>query len=394
MTGVAASRTPYPVDLPRIGLARGKVYRYPEHSPLLEVQRGALSKGGVIVRPGVVHLDASGKHWKCLNPLDMIHKGQGAERVIYRVRCRRCEACLRQRNVDWVNRARRESGAAARTWFTTLTMRPEVHEGIKTLVLSMIADKSDHDYIAKRIIEESYRQVHLFFKRIRKNTGKAFRYLAVIELHKNGLPHFHLLVHDNDGTLQRRDIDNQWKAGFTSSRLVKGDNEKAIAYVCKYLCKDTEGRIKCSLNYGRCGLLPKRGEPGGNPEGEPTSKPEGQGKAAPQGEAASAERLTHLSNLKGAPDACSTLAHGLQAERADARPGDGPAAPGAACEPARLSRASSAATGGPKAATAATGFPACGPPPRAAGSRQRGQGRVASRWRFSYGRLGGRGDGA
>ena len=350
-----------------------------------QYQRAALDKGGVLVRPGVVTLDASGRHWKCLTPLDMVHKGEGTQRVIYRVRCRRCEACLRQRNVEWINRAKREAASAERTWFVTLTMRPEVHNAIRLLVDSRVGSHPDPKVIQADYYAECYRQVQLFFKRIRKNTGKTFRYLCVTELHKSGLPHFHLLVHDPKGDLKRRDIDNQWLAGFTSSRLVKGDKEKAIAYVCKYLSKDTEGRIKCSLRYGRCGLLPERGEPGGCPPGEPTA----QGQAGPQGEAALAEKLTHLNNRLGVQDACSKLAHGREAERAFSRGSDGTATPGAALQTApRLSRAGPGATGGapsyPKAGVASTAAPPVSG--RSSGRRAHGGIRRAGGWRFAYDR--------
>lgn len=84
--------------------------------------------------------------------------------------------------------------------------------------------------------------------------GSAFRYLAVMELQKDGTPHFHVLLHElRPSSVRWKDVHREWsRNGFHKTNLLKGHSElKAVAYACKYMLKDTGlGRIRASLGYG------------------------------------------------------------------------------------------------------------------------------------------------
>ena len=90
-----------------------------------------------------------------------------------------------------------------------------------------------------------------WLKRVRKESGAKLRYILVAEAHKSGLPHYHMLVHEQvgGGQVGERTLRKQWAMGFSKWNLV---TDKAPArYVCKYLTKAAAARVRASLNYGR-----------------------------------------------------------------------------------------------------------------------------------------------
>lgn len=115
----------------------------------------------------------------------------------------------------------------------------------------------------QRLVRASGIAVSKFFKRLRKS-GFELRYLCIPELHRDGFPHWHGLVHDLRGDLTWKDLSNRWTSGFSVCKLVK--DEKAIRYVTKYLSKATHGRVRASLGYGETEL---------DREGEQVPRPNG-----------------------------------------------------------------------------------------------------------------------
>lgn len=155
--------------------------------------------------------------------------------VILKLRCRRCEACKKAKRNSWSYRAKSECAKSQRNWFVTLTLGNLFRDAIP---------------MDKRLIEMQ-KLVTKYFKRLRKNTGAKFRYLCVFELHKDGTPHAHLIMHDTDSRLRERTITHTWLAGFSQARLVNIDkSHNAVHYVVKYLTKDTQSRVRSSLHYG------------------------------------------------------------------------------------------------------------------------------------------------
>jgi hypothetical protein len=206
----------------------------------------------------------------CENPQTMeIYGRQYADREYTRplqsrmltmtVRCRRCGNCLRKRSKAWEIRAVTEYSRAHRTWFGTLTLSPENHflNEVKTRKrLAGAGTKFDDLSEDERFAEATKttaREITLYLKRIRKESGSKFTYLLVTEAHKSGLPHYHMLLHeiDPDKAVRYRTLSHQWTLGFEQWRLLGEQQSTACAYVAKYLSKSKLARVRASLHYGR-----------------------------------------------------------------------------------------------------------------------------------------------
>lgn len=171
--------------------------------------------------------------------------------------CRECENCLRRRQQHWSLRAQAEWRNSIRTWFGTLTLSPDAHyrtklmwatgygatNGVDFETLDPEAQFSArHSVISKEITD--------FVKRVRKNSEAELRFLCVTEAHKNGLPHYHMLVHEAVPTqpVRKLVLEQAWRLGFSQWRLVT--DAKAASYVTKYLGKSRMARVRASLDYG------------------------------------------------------------------------------------------------------------------------------------------------
>lgn len=152
------------------------------------------------------------------------------------VRCRKCPQCMDQSARCWTARAYQELQRSHRTWFCTLTFAPKSYPGPS----------------GPTPLEFARRQFTLFAKRLRKNGG-SFRYLAVLELHRSGMPHIHCLLHEAvPGGLKWSMVDKEWRElGFHKTKLAKSDFP--VSYLTKYLFKRSPvSRVRASINYGSC----------------------------------------------------------------------------------------------------------------------------------------------
>lgn len=171
-------------------------------------------------------------------------------------RCRRCEACLRARQVLWARRAASELKLAGRTWFGTLTLRPTEQQRLRDLA-RLRCSRSGVDFDAQTYAEqfrdvwrELGPQVTRYLKRVRKASACSLRYLCVVERHQSGDPHLHLLVHECAGTLVTKALlEQQWQLGFTRWKLADARPNLAW-YLCKYLAKTNVARVRASKGYG------------------------------------------------------------------------------------------------------------------------------------------------
>lgn len=172
--------------------------------------------------------------------------------------CRKCAQCLEVRKNRWGARAAAETLSSHRTWFGTLTWRPECRTRISALARRRSLSRgwgvwegipSEHQF--RFLWEMAGRDVTLWLKRVRKETGIRFRYCAVVEKHKDGFPHVHLLLHEQDGEIKKRTLDGHWRVGFSQFRLVPNGDVRPAFYVAKYLAKHSEARIRASGSYGR-----------------------------------------------------------------------------------------------------------------------------------------------
>lgn len=212
----------------------------------------------------------------CLRPIEIAYRGlPDPERVKLRLepnsraiarydaRCRKCEPCLTHRRRLWTARAIAECAVASRTWFGTLTFAPV--ERVKHLYRAQLRRsrqtgapwaKADEAEQFRLIVDEAGSEVTRYLKRLRKDVGR-FRYLLVSEAHKDGFPHFHLLVHELATDVKKRQLDENWHQGFAKWRLVPLGDPVGARYVCKYLNKSALTRVRASQRYGQLDYVGK-----------------------------------------------------------------------------------------------------------------------------------------
>lgn len=178
------------------------------------------------------------------------------------VRCRKCPECLAARAAHWKLRAISEIDAASRTWFGTLTLNPSAHFRCVALASQRLAAQGvdfgqlDPDDAFKERCKPLTHECQLWVKRLRKRAA-GLRYCLVVERHKSGLPHVHVLMHESGQAIRHRELSGAWSWGFTKFNLVDGDTgPQAARYVAKYLAKDAACRVKASLRYGSTGNVP------------------------------------------------------------------------------------------------------------------------------------------
>lgn len=173
-------------------------------------------------------------------------------------RCRKCAKCLAYRSWVWRNRATVECHSATRTWFATLTLSPANHVRYGFQAGLKVAKRRGDDFDALPESEqfalrnqEISKEITKWLKRVRKYSGAPFKYLLVTEAHKSGLPHYHLLIHEQcaERPLRHAMLSDQWRLGFSKFKLV--DDPKAATYVTKYLSKSAIARVRASLRYGQ-----------------------------------------------------------------------------------------------------------------------------------------------
>ena len=216
-----------------------------------------LFEGRPEARP-FTHLGARGLHTR-----QFVHYADGFDRdqlmsVLMLTRCRRCRVCLRARQFAWSQRAKFELGNSARTWFGTLTLRADEQYLAELRARRDLRGRSvDFDKLSP---EAQFKARHnavspeltKWLKRVRKESGASARYLLVAEAHKSGLPHYHVLIHEvgDRDRIGERVLRRQWKLGHSKFNLVDAGDPKAAHYVCKYLSKAAEARVRASVRYG------------------------------------------------------------------------------------------------------------------------------------------------
>lgn len=222
----------------------------------------AQASGTGEVRPRRVHWDVSNG---CELPreVEMVIHPVGV--VTLTVACRTaCERCLWRRKVFWAHRAKYEIQVAQRSWFGTLTLRPNAQAAAKAKAIRRAMQNGVNwneltpgDAFA-RIHKEVVHSLQLWMKRVRKLSGARLRYLMVVEAHESGDPHYHCLVHEVPGSapVTERELRLAWTqhgGGHTSFVLVRDDDPRAAFYVCKYLSKSALCRVQASNRYGSWG---------------------------------------------------------------------------------------------------------------------------------------------
>lgn len=176
--------------------------------------------------------------------------------------CRKCPKCRYVRQSEWTDRILMEMAMSERNWFVTLTLSPEEHHRV---FMEEIAFRNSSGWLDTDFDKEAdewrlrcdgvSKLLTRYLKRVRKplagEDDVSFRYVAVTEPHKSGLPHLHLIMTERAGSLTYRRICERWtQHGFADASLVK-EPVAAGKYVAKYLTKDSSTRIRASLRYGQ-----------------------------------------------------------------------------------------------------------------------------------------------
>lgn len=158
--------------------------------------------------------------------------------------------CLRQRAKLWRERAEVECRKASRTWFGTLSLRPDEH--YRALLCARVGTGSTaaEEFAARNRMIQKW--ITLWVKRVRAESGARIRILVVCEAHKSGLPHYHALIHECSPSerVRERTLRGQWPHGFSMFKLVNPAKGSAVGYVCKYLSKSNLARVRASVRYG------------------------------------------------------------------------------------------------------------------------------------------------
>lgn len=193
-------------------------------------------------------------HGSCEAPIQLTEVGGHHNRPMLDtfVRCRKCPSCLRHKRAVWSARATHEIGMHPRTWMVTLTCTPVMHfQMLESARLAAIRAGNRPDaWSPSEEFSERWSQlgtqVTKWLKRLRSH-GAKFNYLLVVEAHKSGLPHVHLLIHEIEGCTYRT-LTETWRLGFSHAKLVEG--AAAARYVTKYLVKSVLARVRASQRYG------------------------------------------------------------------------------------------------------------------------------------------------
>lgn len=176
-------------------------------------------------------------------------------------RCRKCASCLMHRARLWTARGVDEVTASTRTWFGTLTVRPEDRFMLRVKARARTHDRASKPFDQMNRSEQFGelawhlgRECTTFLKRVRAQSAAPLRYLLVYEAHKSGDPHAHILIHEQGVPVTKQLLERQWKLGFSHWRLT-GDDPRAAFYACKYLSKEALTRVRASLRYGQPTLV-------------------------------------------------------------------------------------------------------------------------------------------
>lgn len=182
------------------------------------------------------------------------------------VPCRLCDECRARKAAHWKFRAQAEIAHWPRTWFGTLTLSTESQYLMKLRAADNLGwkrkpkgatttlrfeDLTEGEQFQLRCTEIG-KEIQLYQKRFRKAAGGKYRMLVVFEQHESGLPHAHMLVHECDALapVRKKTLQEQWRLGFSSFKLVDKTNPSSGSYICKYIAKENLSRVRASQFYG------------------------------------------------------------------------------------------------------------------------------------------------
>lgn len=173
------------------------------------------------------HCNPSGKRSIVFNP------SQGFTDLKVQLPCGRCIGCRLEYSRQWAVRCMHEAAMYDNNAFITLTYNDD----------NLPSDHSIHK-----------KEVQKFFKRLRKNTGKKFRYFACGEYgEKNNRPHYHAIIFgydfpdkrlwsktkNGDLLFRSQELEKSWNKGHS---LIGNVTFESCAYVARYIMKKRKGK--------------------------------------------------------------------------------------------------------------------------------------------------------
>lgn len=251
---------------------RRKIRRPGDHTGMAEKIYDAYGAGKASGDPQrgehVVHYAGD-----CQKPIRIGKAAQrGALHVVWETRCRGCGPCLKAKMTYWALAAVEQTRLAAeqgrRTWFGTLTLRPEAIAAVEARVFEQWAQAQDCascalpdwlsdpkcDFRFALLREQLVGECQRYWKRLRAD-GHRFKYFLVFERHKSGEPHMHWLLHEEGEPILKRHLVSKWECGFAKAKLIGRNSRKNVSperaawYVAKYLGKAVQARQIASRLY-------------------------------------------------------------------------------------------------------------------------------------------------
>lgn len=235
----------------------------------------------------------SARHGKRLKPMI----------IEVNTRCRKCFSCKRRRGTMWAARAIDEWSMWPITMMGTFTLSVDNHLELDNRARKRLwSGRTDFDRLteSERFGERAKEfgiELTAYIKRLRKgdlvHVRPQFRYLLIAERHESektsgellGRPHYHILFHEKeagalvkgnpakavadgiDGEWEKRMVKSKrgwvpaafasdeafirknWTLGFTKFQWA--ETAASAYYVCKYLSKSMDVRVRPSNGYGR-----------------------------------------------------------------------------------------------------------------------------------------------
>lgn len=234
--------------------------------------RAALEKGGYKVTPLLTVWPLA--PW-CSEPIARSHyyrkeraRDRTGREIVLLTACRQCVACRDHRFQLWGARAAAEFAHADHTVMITLTLGPTARWQLDARARAMVLDPDEEVSFSERW-PVMLKDVQAFIKRLREQQRRRHihvRYMVVIEPHKDGMPHAHLLLHQYPrGSLANWNetlpevVRTLWGHGFIKISDVA--DERGCFYVAKYLCKEGSIPVRASQNYGEGRRTPDEVKP-------------------------------------------------------------------------------------------------------------------------------------
>lgn len=128
------------------------------------------------------------------------------------------------------------------------TRTAQLFEGVPTYLITLTT--RDRRQSRQRALIEIEHAFSVLIKRIRRKV-QGFIYVKVIELHKNGLPHLHII---GNRYLSQRWVKNNWCQiwGAYVCDVRPCDAGRVAGYVCKYLAKSWESAPQYHAVFSLC----------------------------------------------------------------------------------------------------------------------------------------------